>query len=161
MHRALLTLALLALTAGCTTGAEVEPIPTPGEPTPSPTPEITPDPATDPQAFVEVFMRHRLDGDTEAAAAFLGPQAKRQYDESDGGLRLVADDDPRFARWELVSLQAVDASSHEAEVRVYESYEDAGETSSFVEVLFVGPGPDHTGEVRPLVVRGALRRDDG
>ncbi len=161
MRRAMLALAVLALTAGCTTDPQVDATPTPGEPTPSPTPEVTPDPATDPEAFVEVFMRNRLDGDAEAAESVLGPQAKRQYDETDGGLRLVAEDDPTFDRWELLSLEAIDASSLEAQVRVYETYEDAGETSSFVEVLFVGSGPDHTGETQPLVVRGALRRDDG
>jgi hypothetical protein len=100
------------------------------------------------RAFVERFLEARQKGDEAGARAFLSAIARDQFDKGEGGLALLGS----FDGWELVSVNAADASSFEVTVRVREP---AG--GSFEETLFVGPGPDFDNVQRPWVVRGAMR----
>ncbi|HEX7180405.1 MAG TPA: hypothetical protein VF756_01080 [Thermoanaerobaculia bacterium] len=102
--------------------------------------------------FVAAFLDARVKGDEPRARDFLSPTALEQYEKGEGGLAIGASG----SRWELVSLNAADANSYEATVRIYEKM-TGGEGSSFEEVLFVGPGPDASDTQRPWIVRGASR----
>lgn len=98
------------------------------------------------RAFLDEFMAARVRGDAARARDFLSPTALDQYES----LGLTASAGSTYAGWELVSLNAADASSYEVTVRV------RGD-STFVETLFIGPGPDASETQRPWIVRGVTR----
>jgi hypothetical protein len=102
------------------------------------------------RAFLEEFMEARVRGDQPRARDFLSSTALEQYGQ--GGLPLTGTEGARLTRWELVSLNAADASSWEVKVRLHpESGTPAEET------LFIGPGPDTSETQRAWIVRGAMR----
>ena len=102
------------------------------------------------RAFLEELMEARVRGDQPRARDFLSSTALEQY--SQGGLILTGTEGARLTRWELVSLNAADASSWEVKVRLHpESGPPAEET------LFIGPGPDTSETQRAWIVRGAMR----
>lgn len=161
MTRASMRRGLVALTLVLTAcnGAD-EPLA--GSPVVSPSPVATtapptPDPAAEVRAFVTDFMEARMARDPDRARTFLGPDAAAQYDAGDGGLTLIGASNPHFDAWSFAALEAADANSFEVRVQVVEAYTGEEETTSFEENLFVGPGPDVDGELRPFVVRGAQR----
>lgn len=150
------TLALLLLASACAQDAAQ----TPGaaEPAPRPEPRMIPsalpipiempaEPGEDGvRDFVTTYMDLRLTGDEESARDFLSPNALEQYGKE--GLPLTA---MSFTGWELVSLDAADANSWEARVRIRR------EDDQVDELLFVGPGADAGGEQRTWIVRGVAR----
>lgn len=101
------------------------------------------------RAFVEEFMAARVRGDQPRARDFLSPTALEQY-EGTGGLVLTGSEEEPFTGWELLGLNAADASSYEVVVQVRAS-------PDFQETFFIGPGPDASGTQRPWIVRGATR----
>lgn len=102
------------------------------------------------RAFLEEFMEARVRGNQPRARDFLSSTALEQYGQ--GGLPLTGTEGARLTRWELVSLNAADASSWEVKVRLHsESGPPAEET------LFIGPGPDTSETQRAWIVRGAMR----
>lgn len=105
------------------------------------------------RAFVDEFMAARVRGDQPRARDFLSPTALEQYLEQEGGsggLVLTGPEGAPFSGWELLGLNAADASSYEVTVLVH-----AG--PDFEETFFIGPGPDASGTQRPWIVRGATR----
>jgi hypothetical protein len=105
------------------------------------------------RAFITEFMNVRQRGDEPRARDFLSPTALEQYGPD--GLSLTGGADGRsFTRWELVSLQAADASSWEAKVRLFYPGGTEGDVQ-FDETLFIGPGPDASETQRVWIVRGA------
>ena len=94
--------------------------------------------------FVTIFMDMRLTGDDERARDFLSPTALEQYGKPELPLTSMS-----FTGWDLVSLNAADANSWEARVRIRR------EDDQFGELLFVGPGADAEGTQRPWIIRGA------
>lgn len=146
-------LALLIL-AGCV--REATQLPQETQPAPLPSASASaPDAPTQPadlseagaRAFVERFLEARQKGDEAGARASLSAIARDQFEQGEGGLKLLGP----FADWEVVAVNAADASSFEVQVRLRE----AGGT--FEETLFVGPGPDSGNVQRPWVIRGAMR----
>jgi len=98
--------------------------------------------------FVTMFMDVRLTGDDVRARDFLAPTALEQYAAPKDILPLTS---MSFTGWDLVALNAADASSWEARVRIRREDDQAEE------LLFVGPGPDASGAQRPWVIRGVAR----
>lgn len=96
--------------------------------------------------FVTTFMDLRLTGDDVRARDFLAPTALAQYGRPDLPLTSMS-----FTGWELLSLNAADANSWEARVRIRR------EDDQIEELLFVGPGADASGAQRVWIVRGAAR----
>lgn len=159
--RTSLLVALLLLCGACardaaTTQAAQPPEPTPEaiEPEPRVIPPALPIPVEIPSEpgeagvrdFVTTFMDVRLTGDDVRARDFLSPNALEQYGKE--GLPLTA---MSFTGWELVSLNAADANSWEARVRIRR------EDDQVDELLFVGPGADASGAQRTWIVRGVAR----
>ena len=103
-------------------------------------------------AFVTEFMEARVRGDEPRARDFLSSTALEQYDQGEGGLALAGAGGQGFARWELLALNAADASAWEVEVRLH-----AKDGTVVEETLFVGPGPDTSETRRTWIVRGATR----
>ncbi|HJX30107.1 MAG TPA: hypothetical protein VJ885_19555, partial [Thermoanaerobaculia bacterium] len=102
------------------------------------------------RAFVDEFMTARVRGDQPRARDFLSPTALEQYGEGAGGLALIGPEGTPFSGWELLALNAADASSYEVTVLVHGN-------PDFEETFFIGPGPDASGTQRPWIVRGATR----
>lgn len=100
------------------------------------------------RAFLDEFMAARVRGDQPRARDFLSSTALEQYGQ--GELTLAGAEGARWTRWELVSLNAADASSWEVKVRLHP---ESG--SPVEETLFVGPGPDTSETQRAWIVRGA------
>lgn len=98
--------------------------------------------------FVTTFMDVRLTGDDVRARDFLSPNALEQYAAPRDLLPLTS---MSFTGWELVSLNAADANSWEARVRIRR------EDDQVDELLFVGPGADTSGAQRAWIVRGVAR----
>ena len=96
--------------------------------------------------FVTTFMDLRLTGDDERARDYLSPNALEEYGKQ--GLPLTS---MSFTGWDLVSLDAADANSWEARVRIHREDDQAEE------LLFVGPGADAGGAQRTWIVRGVAR----
>lgn len=96
--------------------------------------------------FVTAFMDLRLAGEEERVREYLSANAMEQYGSQDLPLTSMS-----FTGWELVSLNAADANSWEARVRIRR------EDDQIEELLFVGPGADAAGAQRAWVVRGAGR----
>lgn len=160
--RSALAVALVALAFGaCTRASDTTASPSPtatarvtrppaatGSPAvTSPAATSSPDGRAAARAFVAAFLDARVAGDADRASSFLSAEAKRRYDAREDGLKLV----DGYVGWDVESLEAADASSFEVQVRLRGS-------DVAVESLFVGPGSDHTGAQRPLVIRGALRQ---
>jgi hypothetical protein len=105
------------------------------------------------RAFVTEFMATRQRGNAARARDFLSPTALEQYGA--GKLSLAGGADGRSAtRWEIVSLNAADASSWEVQVRLFYPGGTEGDVQ-LDETLFIGPGPDASGAQRVWIVRGA------
>lgn len=105
------------------------------------------------RAFVDEFMAARVRGDQPRARDFLSPTALEQYFEQDGGaggLVLIGPEGAPFSGWELLGLNAADASSYEVTVLVRAD-------PDFKETFFIGPGADASDTQRPWIVRGATR----
>lgn len=102
------------------------------------------------RAFVDELMAARVRGDRARARDFLSPTALEQYEEGAGGLSLTGPEGKPFSGWELLGLNAADASSYEVTVLVRAD-------PDFEETFFIGPGPDASGTQRPWIVRGATR----
>lgn len=105
------------------------------------------------RAFVDEFMAARVRGDQLRARDFLSPNALEQYLEQgggSGGLVLTGAEGTPFSGWELIGLNAADASSYEVTVLVRAD-------PDFEETFFIGPGADASGTQRPWIVRGATR----
>ena len=98
--------------------------------------------------FVTTFMDVRLTGDDVRARDFLSPNALEQYAAPKDVLPLTS---MSFTGWELVALEAADANSWEARVRIRR------EDDQVEELLFVGPGADASGAQRTWIVRGVAR----
>jgi hypothetical protein len=98
--------------------------------------------------FVTMFMDVRLTGDDVRARDFLAPTALEQYAAPKDILPLTA---MSFMGWDLLALNAADANSWEARVRIRREDDQAEE------LLFVGPGPDASGAQRPWIIRGVAR----
>lgn len=96
--------------------------------------------------FVTTYMDVRLTGDEVRARDFLSPNALEQYGRQ--GIPLTS---MSFTGWDLVELNAADASSWEARVRIRR------EDDQVEELLFVGPGADASGAQRAWIVRGVTR----
>ena len=104
------------------------------------------------RAFVTEFMATRQRGNAARARDFLSSTALEQYGE--GKLSLVGADGRSLTRWELISLQAADASSWEVKIRLFYPGGTEGDVQ-LDETLFIGPGPDASGAQRVWIVRGA------
>lgn len=115
-----------------------------------------PEPGTEKGAreFATAFLQARMARDERLARASLSPTALDQYGKGEGGLVLV---DPAVTTWDFVSVQAADANSFEVKVAIWERAPGQRAETSYMETLFVGPGPDAQGRQRPWVVRGATR----
>ena len=98
--------------------------------------------------FVTMFMDVRLTGDDVRARDYLSPTALEQYAAPKDILPLTS---MSFTGWDLLSLNAADANSWEARVRIRR------EDAQAEELLFVGPGPDASGAQRPWIIRGVAR----
>ncbi|MEA2559391.1 MAG: hypothetical protein QOH06_895 [Acidobacteriota bacterium] len=98
--------------------------------------------------FVTMFMDVRLTGDDVRARDYLSPTALEQYAAPKDILPLTS---MSFTGWDLLALNAADANSWEARVRIRR------EDDQIEEVLFVGPGADASGAQRPWIIRGAAR----
>ena len=132
----------------------------------APTPAVEPEPRAIPSAlpipiemssepgeagvrdFVTTFMDLRLMGDGERARDFLSPAALERYAAPKDVLPLTS---MSFTGWELLALNAADANSWEARVRIRREDDQAEE------LLFVGPGADGGGTQRTWIVRGVAR----
>lgn len=163
---------LLSLASSC---VRESPAP-PSETKPAPLPSAQPAPPLEPQklpptvaepelatapepgtekgarAFVTSFMQARMAGDDRLARTHLSAIARDQFDKAEEGLALTAPPGSRFAGWDFVSVQAIDASSYEVKVTVR-----GPGGGAHTETLFVGPGPDLNGAQKPWIVRGAMR----
>lgn len=104
------------------------------------------------RAFVTEFMEARVRSDEPRARDFLSSIALEQYGRGEGGLTLTGAAGQGFTRWELLALNAADASAWEVEVRLHPGGGPAAE-----ETLFIGPGPDASETRRAWIVRGATR----
>lgn len=153
--RSFVWIALLLSLASCTRDAATSgPAETPLESEPRMVPPALPIPVEIPaepgeagvRDFVTTFMDVRLTGDDVRARDFLSPTALEQYGKQDLPLTSMS-----FTGWDLVSLNAADASSWEARVRIRR------EDDQIEELLFVGPGADASGAQRTWIVRGAAR----
>lgn len=100
------------------------------------------------RAFVTVFMDLRMKGEEPQARDFLSQAALEQFERREGGLALTS---MSFTGWDLVSVEAADASSYEVRVRFHREDEPTEE------ILFVGSGPDASGAQRTWIVRGVAR----
>ena len=98
--------------------------------------------------FVTTFMDMRLTGDDVRARDYLSPTALEQYAAPKDILPLTA---MSFTGWDLISLNAADANSWEARVRIRR------EDDQVEELLFVGPGQDASGAQRPWIIRGVAK----
>lgn len=98
--------------------------------------------------FVTMFMDLRMTGDDARARDFLSPTAWEQYAAPKDILPLTS---MSFTGWDLLALNAADAGSWEARVRIRR------EDDQLEELLFVGPGPDASGAQRPWIIRGVAR----
>ena len=98
--------------------------------------------------FVTTFMDLRITGDDVRARDFLSPTALEQYAAPKDVLPLTS---MSFTGWDLLALNAADANSWEARVRIRRE-DDQSE-----ELLFVGPGADASGAQRPWIVRGVAK----
>lgn len=94
--------------------------------------------------FVTMFMDVRLTGDDVRARDYLSPNALDQYGKPQS-LPLTS---MSFTGWDLLALNAADANSWEARVRIRR------EDDQVEELLFVGPGADASGAQRAWIVRG-------
>lgn len=159
MRRTLVCLALLLLPAACARDSAT----TPGSQTPEAieseprmVPPSLPAPVempSDPgeagvRDFVTTFMDLRLTGDDVRARDFLSPTALEQYAAPEDILPLTS---MSFTGWDLLALNAADANSWEARVRIRREDDQAEE------LLFVGPGPDASGAQRAWIIRGVAR----
>lgn len=97
---------------------------------------------------VGAFMDARIDG--SGAERFLTENARSSYEAA--GLDLYR---PGYTGYEIVSLEAVDATSFEVVVEITDV--SPGETRSVREILPVGPGESVDGEMRELAIRAAMR----
>jgi hypothetical protein len=104
------------------------------------------------RAFVTEFMEARVRGDEPRARDFLSPTALEQYGQGGGDLKLTGSAGQEFTRWELLTLNAADASAWEVGVRLH-----PGSGTAVEETLFIGPGPDTSETQRAWIVRGATR----
>ena len=151
MIRAAVT-GLLLLSLGCARDLPAPPARAATEPEPRIVPPALPIPVEIPaepgedgvRDFVTTYMDLRLTGDDVRARDFLSPDALEQYGKPQA-LPLTA---MSFTGWELVSLNAADANSWEARVRIRR------EDDQVEELLFVGPGADASGAQRVWIVRG-------
>ena len=118
---------------------------------------VEPEPGTEKGArdFVTGFLQSRMARNAPQAGTYLSANARDQYAKGEGGLALTGSSKAGFAGWELVSAAAADANSYEVKVRLSEPGNDLSPGISYVETLFIGPGPDFEGRQRPWVVRGA------
>jgi len=98
--------------------------------------------------FVTMFMDVRLTGDDVRARDYLSPTALEQYAAPKDILPLTS---MSITGWDLLALNAADASSWEARVLIRR------EDDQVEELLFVGPGPDAGGAQRPWIIRGVAR----
>lgn len=152
MTRPLVWMALLLLCGACAQ----EPAPPATEPEPRAVPPALPVPVEMPSEpgeagvrdFVTMFMDLRMTGDDVRARDYLSPTALEQYAAPRDVLPLTS---MSFTGWDLLALNAADASSWEARVRIHR------EDDEVEELLFVGPGPDASGAQRTWIVRGAAR----
>lgn len=143
-------LLLLLLLSACAR----EPAPPPETPEPLPVVPALPIPIevpSDPgeagvRDFITIFMDLRLTGDDERLQDYLSANALQQFGRQSLPLTAMS-----FTGWELISLNAADANSWEARVRIRR------EDDQVEELLFIGPGADVSGEQRPWIVRGAAR----
>jgi hypothetical protein len=117
-------------------------------------PELAAEPGTERGAreLVISFMQARMAGDAQVASNHLSAIARDQYEKGEEGLALIAPAGSRFAGWDFVSVNAIDANSFEVKVTVR-----GPGGAAHTETLFVGPGPDLAGTQRPWIVRGAMR----
>lgn len=131
---------------------------TPGEPAHPPAMPIGVGLPSDPgeagvRAFVTAFLEARQQGNAARARDFLSSTALEQFGE--GKLQLTGGADGRsISRWEILSLQAADANSWEAKVRLFHPGGTEGDVQAD-EMLFIGPGEDASGARRTWIVRGA------
>lgn len=158
MGRRLAAVVLLLLPAGCARDMAA-PVPEPARASAGSEPRVIPPALPIPveipaepgeegvRDFVTTFMDVRLTGDDVRARDFLSPNALEQYGKQQG-LPLTS---MSFTGWEMVSLNAADADSWEARVRIRREDDQAEE------LLFVGPGADASGAQRVWIVRGAAR----
>jgi hypothetical protein len=160
--RAAAVILLLAAGGGCVRESTMRA----QEPSPAPLPAAMPQPGAEPGAeknatekgardFVTGFLQSRMARAADQARTRLSPTARDQYEKNEGGLALTGSSEAGFADWELVSIAAADASSYEVKVRLREPPNGLSAGISYVETLFVGPGPDLAGRQRPWVIRGA------
>ena len=98
--------------------------------------------------FVTTFMDLLITGDDVRARDFLSPTALEQYAAPKDILPLTS---MSFVGWDLLALNAADASSWEARVRIRR------EDDQHEELLFVGPGADASGAQRAWIIRGVAR----
>jgi len=98
--------------------------------------------------FVTMFMDIRMTGDDVRARDYLSPTALEQYAAPKDILPLTS---MSFTGWDLLALNAADASSWEARVRIRR------EDDQLEELLFVGPGQDASGAQRTWIIRGVAR----
>ena len=154
--RRLAGIALLLLPAGCARDLAVPAADQKAlEPEPRMVPPSLPVPVEMPEEpgeagvrdFVTMFMDLRITGDDVRARDFLSPNALDQYGKPQS-LPLTS---MSFTGWDLLSLNAADANSWEARVRIRR------EDDQVEELLFVGPGADASGAQRAWIVRGAAR----
>lgn len=153
----ILLLALLAL-SGCARDTATTAAGTPAlESEPRETPPAVPAPVAIPskpgeagvREFVNTLMDLRMRGEEPQARDFLSPAALEQFERREGGLALTS---MSFMGWELVSVEAADASSYEVRVRF------SREDEPTEELLFIGPGEDASGAQRTWIVRGAAQQ---
>ncbi|HSK81545.1 MAG TPA: hypothetical protein VLQ45_34135 [Thermoanaerobaculia bacterium] len=113
-----------------------------------------PEPGTEQgaRAFVTSFLQARMAGDDRLARTHLSAIARDQYEKGEGGLALTAPPGSRFAGWDFVSVQSIDASSFEVKLTVR-----GPGRAAHTETLFVGPGPDLDGAQKPWIIRGAMQ----
>jgi hypothetical protein len=162
MRRPLAALALFGAFAAC--GArEVAPPPEVPVATAAPDAAAAPEPGTErgPRDFVTAFLRARMARNERLARTWLSPTALEQYRNGEGGLGLMETAASRFTGWDLVSIEAADASSYEVKVTIREQPAGGQGERSFTETLFVGPGPDLQGRQQPWIIRGAMREGSG
>ncbi len=153
--KAAVLIALLLLCGAC---AQEAAKPAPVESEPRVVPPALPVPVeipSDPgeagvRDFVTMFMDVRLTGDEVRARDYLSPTALEQYAAPKDILPLTS---MSITGWDLLALNAADASSWEARVRIRR------EDDQVEELLFVGPGQDASGAQRPWIVRGVARHD--
>lgn len=105
-----------------------------------------------PRELVISFMQARMSGNGQIARNHLSAIARDQYEKGEEGLALTAPAGSRFAGWDFVSVNAIDANSFEVKVTVR-----GPGRATHTETLFVGPGPDLNGTQQPWIVRGAMR----